>query len=248
VTQTDVYTSYATRFTSLPEHSDNTAQADHADLATSDQAAGQGRSQSTEEAERTELEEFEANMADTEISMALEGTGEAVGEVGEDGMEGITTIHDLSQNGSHTFGQHSNTRTSIGTERTLADDQARNGIIDPQVDLDPPGQTPGQTSDSRNRTQTNTGSNGHTHSKQDQHAGQNQAQGEHRTLQESRMLNPVELITLVRMTFPKAETVVDEHGRFVIRGVERREEKRKGKVEMFPFGQSLGESGFAVWV
>ncbi|BEI82916.1 hypothetical protein CcaverHIS002_0307840 [Cutaneotrichosporon cavernicola] len=54
-----------------------------------------------------------------------------------------------------------------------------------------------------------------------------------------RMLNPVELIALARMTFPKCEPAVDEDGRFVIRGLERREGVEKGRgvkaADMFPF-------------
>lgn len=56
-----------------------------------------------------------------------------------------------------------------------------------------------------------------------------------------RLLNPVELIALTRMTFPKAEPAVDEEGRFVIRGIERREGVEKGRprtADMFPFALS----------
>jgi hypothetical protein len=59
-----------------------------------------------------------------------------------------------------------------------------------------------------------------------------------------RLLNPVEMITLARMTFPQCEPVVDEHGKFVIRGLERREGIEKGWVdrsnEMFPFALMSG--------
>lgn len=54
----------------------------------------------------------------------------------------------------------------------------------------------------------------------------------------NRLLNPVELIALTRMTFPKAEPAVDDEGRFVIRGLERREGTEKGRPrlgDMFPF-------------
>lgn len=53
-----------------------------------------------------------------------------------------------------------------------------------------------------------------------------------------RLLNPVELIALTRMTFPKAEPAVDDEGRFVIRGIERRDAVEKGRprtADMFPF-------------
>lgn len=61
----------------------------------------------------------------------------------------------------------------------------------------------------------------------------------------NRLLNPVELITLARMTFPKCEPIVDGDGRFVIRGLERREAVERGRsertTEMFPFALSSGE-------
>jgi hypothetical protein len=60
-----------------------------------------------------------------------------------------------------------------------------------------------------------------------------------------RLLNPVEMITLTRMTFPHCEPVVDENGKFVIRGIERREGVEKGWVdksnEMFPFALMTGK-------
>ncbi|WVR04378.1 hypothetical protein IAU60_001380 [Kwoniella sp. DSM 27419] len=56
---------------------------------------------------------------------------------------------------------------------------------------------------------------------------------------ENRLLNPLELINLARMTFPKCEPIVDASGRFVIRGLERREGAEPGarvrEREMFPF-------------
>lgn len=64
---------------------------------------------------------------------------------------------------------------------------------------------------------------------------------------EERLLNPVELISLTRMTFPKCEPAVDENGRFIIRGLERREAEEKGRNgikpdEMFPFALASGKS------
>jgi hypothetical protein len=63
---------------------------------------------------------------------------------------------------------------------------------------------------------------------------------------EERLLNPVELINLTRMTFPKTEPAVDDQGRFIIRGLERREGVEKGRSvkvdEMFPFALASGES------
>ena len=63
---------------------------------------------------------------------------------------------------------------------------------------------------------------------------------------EERLLNPVELITLTRMTFPKCEPAVDESGRFIIKGLERREGVERGRNikmdEMFPFALATGES------
>lgn len=38
-----------------------------------------------------------------------------------------------------------------------------------------------------------------------------------------RLLNPLELINLMKMTFPGAEAKVDDQGNFVIKGVDRRE-------------------------
>lgn len=62
---------------------------------------------------------------------------------------------------------------------------------------------------------------------------------------ENRLLNPVELINLTRMAFPKCEPAVDEDGRFVIRGLERREGEEKGRgvrsLDMFPFALASGE-------
>lgn len=52
----------------------------------------------------------------------------------------------------------------------------------------------------------------------------------------ARLLNPVELISLTRMTFPKCEPAVDEDGRFVIRGLERRVPESSSRQDMFPFG------------
>ncbi|KAL1408438.1 hypothetical protein Q8F55_005250 [Vanrija albida] len=61
---------------------------------------------------------------------------------------------------------------------------------------------------------------------------------------ENRLLNPVELINLARMTFPKCEPAVDDDGRFVIRGLERREGEEKGRgvrpLDMFPFALASG--------
>ena len=61
---------------------------------------------------------------------------------------------------------------------------------------------------------------------------------------DERLLNPVELINLTRMTFPKSEPAVDEQGRFIIRGLERREGVEKGRNvkadEMFPFALASG--------
>lgn len=60
-----------------------------------------------------------------------------------------------------------------------------------------------------------------------------------------RLLNPVELINLARMTFPKCEPVVDEQGRFIIKGLERRGGIEKGIVkvgDMFPFALASGRS------
>jgi hypothetical protein len=60
-----------------------------------------------------------------------------------------------------------------------------------------------------------------------------------------RLLNPVEMITLTRMTFPQCTPVVDADGKFVIRGIERREGVEKGWVdksgEMFPFALMSGK-------
>ena len=65
--------------------------------------------------------------------------------------------------------------------------------------------------------------------------------------QYTRLLNPVELITLARMAFAKCEPCVDEDGRFVIRGLERREGVEQGKSaksrDMFPFASASGKSG-----
>jgi hypothetical protein len=55
----------------------------------------------------------------------------------------------------------------------------------------------------------------------------------------------VEMITLTRMTFPQCTPVVDADGKFVIRGIERREGVEKGWVdksgEMFPFALMSGK-------
>ncbi|WRT65081.1 uncharacterized protein IL334_002023 [Kwoniella shivajii] len=56
---------------------------------------------------------------------------------------------------------------------------------------------------------------------------------------ENRLLNPLELINLARMTFPKCEPTIDGAGRFVIKGLERRNGIEPGSKErereMFPF-------------
>lgn len=64
---------------------------------------------------------------------------------------------------------------------------------------------------------------------------------------QNRLLDPVELITLTRMTFPECEPAIDPDGRFVIKGLERREavEKGRGSIrvnEMFPFALMSGMS------
>ncbi|ORY25344.1 hypothetical protein BCR39DRAFT_544383 [Naematelia encephala] len=76
---------------------------------------------------------------------------------------------------------------------------------------------------------------------------QNQAQEQEQAQispRENRLLNPVELINLARMTFPKCEPVVDEQGRFVIRGLERRDWVERGRHvrpdDMFPFALANG--------
>jgi hypothetical protein len=67
---------------------------------------------------------------------------------------------------------------------------------------------------------------------------------------EERLLNPVELITLTRMTFPKCEPAVDEAGRFIIKGLERREGVERGRNikldEMFPFALATGKSSCCI--
>ncbi|EIW68615.1 hypothetical protein TREMEDRAFT_63083 [Tremella mesenterica DSM 1558] len=54
-----------------------------------------------------------------------------------------------------------------------------------------------------------------------------------------RLLNPVELISLTKIAFPDAVPAVDEQGRFVIKGLERREgvEKSRGPKmgDIYPF-------------
>lgn len=59
------------------------------------------------------------------------------------------------------------------------------------------------------------------------------------TIVQHRLLSPLELITLSRMTFPQCEPAVDGDGKFVIRGLERREGVEKGwtdkSQDMFPF-------------
>ncbi|WVF70124.1 hypothetical protein IAT40_004912 [Kwoniella sp. CBS 6097] len=61
----------------------------------------------------------------------------------------------------------------------------------------------------------------------------------HVARRENRLLNPFELINLTRMTFPKCEPSVDASGRFIIRGLTRREGHEPGarnrEREMFPF-------------
>ncbi|WVQ76750.1 hypothetical protein IAR50_006424 [Cryptococcus sp. DSM 104548] len=56
---------------------------------------------------------------------------------------------------------------------------------------------------------------------------------------EDRLLTPLELINLTRMTFPTCEPLVDEYGRFIVKGLERREGHEPGKKrregEMYPF-------------
>lgn len=65
-----------------------------------------------------------------------------------------------------------------------------------------------------------------------------------------RLLSPVELITLTRMTFPQCEPAVDNDGKFVIRGLERREGVEKGwtdkSQDMFPFALLTGQSPFHI--
>lgn len=65
-----------------------------------------------------------------------------------------------------------------------------------------------------------------------------------------RLLSPVELITLTRMTFPNCQPAVDEDGKFVIRGVERREGVEKGWADrsgdMFPFALMTGKFPYCV--
>lgn len=58
-----------------------------------------------------------------------------------------------------------------------------------------------------------------------------------------RMLNPVELLQLVRITFPTCEPAIDDAGRFVVRGLEKRASVRDPKVgDMFPFALVTGMS------
>jgi hypothetical protein len=63
-----------------------------------------------------------------------------------------------------------------------------------------------------------------------------------------RLLSPVELITLTRLTFPHCEPAVDADGKFVIRGVERRDAVEKGWIDrsgdMFPFALMTGTPEF----
>lgn len=71
------------------------------------------------------------------------------------------------------------------------------------------------------------------------------------TIIHHRLLNPVELINLARMTFPQCEPAVDGGGKFIIRGLERREGVEKGwsdkSQEMFPFALLNGESKIPVY-
>lgn len=89
----------------------------------------------------------------------------------------------------------------------------------------------------------------HAQGEEERDPGQEQEQAEEEPEQQQhpapRMLNPVELIALTRMAFPKCEPAVDEDGRFVIRGLERREGVEKGReakaADMFPFALASGE-------
>ena len=64
-----------------------------------------------------------------------------------------------------------------------------------------------------------------------------------------RLLNPVELISLARMTFPKCQPAVDDEGRFIISGLAKREgvEKRtpgSKAGDMFPFAPASCEYSY----
>lgn len=72
-------------------------------------------------------------------------------------------------------------------------------------------------------------------------ANQNGNGEQHRSA-ETRILNPVELLQIARITFPSCTPAVDEEGRFVVRGLEKRTGVKVPKVaEMFPFALMHGE-------
>ncbi len=96
--------------------------------------------------------------------------------------------------------------------------------------------------------EANMGMEGDMFLSQEGHEGEQEPPQEEEQEEERpppRMLNPVELIALARMTFPKCEPAVDEDGRFVVRGLERREGVEKGRgvkaADMFPFALASGE-------
>jgi hypothetical protein len=58
-----------------------------------------------------------------------------------------------------------------------------------------------------------------------------------------RLLNPVEIINLTKMTFPGCEAVVDDQGRFVIKGIDRREGVVSLRTGSMPILESVIDEG-----
>ncbi|OCF41591.1 hypothetical protein I317_04603 [Kwoniella heveanensis CBS 569] len=218
LTQTELYTSYAARFSTLLTNAGGSSAQDHGQNSSS--------SKHTSDESQPTAEEVRAARDQAAELKAFEDAGL--------GGSGAPDDHEPQNGGAQQTnpqreqdGQDGNMNSAVEDDQSLAQldllpDQNHNGQ---QVPLSPDESSPAP------------------------HAG-NDASGSapttstsaipaHIARRENRLLNPFELINLTKMTFPKCEPCVDASGRFIIRGLTRREGHEPGaksrEREMFPF-------------
>lgn len=233
MTQTELYTAYAARFSSLLPDGEGDGEEQSGEgngggglsglSEEMDAAMGVGAGMGVDVADQqvadAELKDFEANMANEAMtSDDINSFLPPPPELGESGGHGDNPSGEGDAHAEH--GGH--------------------GGQD--------GHTHGGDHGQEHNGHAHTHSHDHNHAhEQDQEATEHDEEDDATPPRSARLLNPVELIALARMTFPKCEPAVDEQGRFVIRGIERRDAVERGRgvkpADMFPFALATGEYG-----
>ncbi|WVQ97760.1 hypothetical protein IAU59_004874 [Kwoniella sp. CBS 9459] len=218
LTQTDLYTSYAARFSTLltnagasssQEHHLSNDTANGSQLTAEEVRAAQDQAAELKAFEDAGLGESGANDDENDTRAGQEQEGDASQQqdgqdvdMGTGGVEDHQSLAQLALLPQSVPGQHEH-QVGISPDSATSTPQPHQ-----------PGGPPAPTNTSAPLPA-------------------------HVTKRENRLLNPFELINLTRMTFPKCEPSVDASGRFIIRGLTRREGHEPGarsrEREMFPF-------------